>query len=378
VTGSASLTIEAVQNPSLTVAKSANVHFFHAAGTLITYSYLVSNTGNVTFTSVSVSDPQGGLSPVHCPSGAVAPHGEVTCTATYTTTQADVDSGSIVNVGTATATLPNLSTVTGSGTLTILASQTPSVSVTKSASVSSYSGPGVPITYSYTVTDTGNVTLHSVQVTDPMPGLSPVACSSAPLAPAAQETCTASYVTTVADVTAGHVSNTGNVTATPPSGPAVTASASLTVPFTPPACYVGPWPTAVDGYSLPLVRGPVQSTPGVSIGEEDGSWILLTHGNPKPTFYRGTITTTGTFTGVSILLPEKSDSIDVVNSHTITIKFKTYAGLDGVQFTTSCGSSVSFSLTAKNKAIPARSFFLGSSRSTPSSSTSPLVFTRQY
>ena len=57
-------------------------------------------------------------------------------------------------------------------------------------------------------------------VTDPMPGLSAIACPATTLAPGASETCTATYTTTQADVDAGSITNTGTATGTPPTGPA--------------------------------------------------------------------------------------------------------------------------------------------------------------
>jgi len=64
----------------------------------------------------------------------------------------------------------------------------------------------------------GNVTLHTVNVTDPMTGLSTITCPDMSLAPAGTETCTATYTTTATDVTDGTVDNTGTATGTPPSG----------------------------------------------------------------------------------------------------------------------------------------------------------------
>ena len=61
---------------------------------------------------------------------------------------------------------------------------------------------------------------HSVDVTDPMTGLSAVTCPSTTLAPGAAETCTATYTTTQADVDPGGITNTGTATGTPPIGPA--------------------------------------------------------------------------------------------------------------------------------------------------------------
>ncbi len=68
------------------------------------------------------------------------------------------------------------------------------------------------IIYSYQVTNTGNVTLHNISVTDPLPGLSAIDCNGVTtLAPGASETCIATYTTTQTDVNAGGVTNTVTV-----------------------------------------------------------------------------------------------------------------------------------------------------------------------
>ena len=82
------------------------------------------------------------------------------------------------------------------------------------------------------MTNLGNVTLNSVGVTDAMPGLSAVTCPTTTLAPAADETCTASYTTTQADVDAGGITNTGIAMGTPEVGPTVTSTSTLTVAAT--------------------------------------------------------------------------------------------------------------------------------------------------
>ena len=230
VTATALLTILAVDAPAVSVVKSANVTLYSAPGVVITYSYLVTNTGNVTLTDVSVTDPQLGLSEVTCPSGMLSPSVSETCTATYTTTLADVDAGSISNTGTAGGTAPDNSTVAAMSSLTIPASDAPAISVVKTANVVNYSAPGISITYSYKVTNTGNEDLNPVSVTDPQLGLSTVTCPNTSLAPAASETCTASYTTTQADVDAGSISNTGMASGTPQTGSAATATSTLTIP----------------------------------------------------------------------------------------------------------------------------------------------------
>ena len=69
-----------------------------ASATSIDYTFMVTNTGNVTLTGPFTVDRRQGR-PVTCPAVAHAwPRAPaVTCTATYTITQADLDAGSVTN-----------------------------------------------------------------------------------------------------------------------------------------------------------------------------------------------------------------------------------------------------------------------------------------
>jgi len=112
----------------------------------------------------------------------------------------------------------------------------PAVGLVKSASVQEYSAAGTAITYTYAVTNTGDVPLAKVTVTDPMAGLSAINCSGSgsniipSLAVGASETCTATYTTTAGDVKAGSISNTGTATGITATGSTVKYSSSLTIP----------------------------------------------------------------------------------------------------------------------------------------------------
>jgi len=53
------VTVEA-PTPTMTLEKTADLTANAAEGDLITYSYAVENTGNVTMTSVSISDVHSG------------------------------------------------------------------------------------------------------------------------------------------------------------------------------------------------------------------------------------------------------------------------------------------------------------------------------
>ncbi|NRD76932.1 hypothetical protein HPT25_05415 [Bacillus sp. BRMEA1] len=97
----ATLTVQAVQNKSLSLVKTASSTTYSAVGDVINYHYEVKNTGNVSLNGpVTVDDNKV---QVTCPSGGLAPGEIVTCTAQYGITQADLDAGSVTNVATATA-----------------------------------------------------------------------------------------------------------------------------------------------------------------------------------------------------------------------------------------------------------------------------------
>ncbi len=129
MTDTSTLTVPALQNPAVTLTKSANPTSFSAVGTVITYSYAVTNTGNVTLDPVVVTDPMTNLSTIDCKGvTSLTPGDSVTCTATYSTTQADVDRGRVINTGTVTATPPSGPDLVQQSNATVLAAQIPAIS----------------------------------------------------------------------------------------------------------------------------------------------------------------------------------------------------------------------------------------------------------
>jgi uncharacterized repeat protein (TIGR01451 family) len=88
-------------------------------------------------------------------------------------------------------------------------SKNPNLTITKTPNPLTYSASGQTITYTYTVKNTGNVELNAVKVLDSMLGL--ITLGTNDLAPNAQTTETATYKTTVSDMTTGSVSNTATV-----------------------------------------------------------------------------------------------------------------------------------------------------------------------
>ena len=154
------LAIPIVQSPALTLVKSATPQSYDQVGQVISYSYKVTNTGNVTLPGpFTVSDNKV---TVTCPpTPSLAPGAFITCTASHTVTQADLDAGQIVNVASAS----NGTVTSPPDTVTVDAVQRPALSVVKSSPTTGLTAPQT-VNYSYVVTNTGNVTVTGIALTD--------------------------------------------------------------------------------------------------------------------------------------------------------------------------------------------------------------------
>ncbi|WIB77963.1 DUF11 domain-containing protein [Curtobacterium sp. MCPF17_002] len=275
-------TVDITQSPALTVVKSSDADGIEV-GQTVTYSFLVTNTGNVSITDPTVTDTDfsgsGELSAVTCPTGAVAPGDDVTCTATYTVTQADVDAGELTNTASATGTTPGGDPIdpVPSNEVTIVTDPVPALTVTKTADVEQVTQAGQVVTYSFLVANAGNVSVTDPVITDSNfsghGDLSAITCPSdaVSLAPGDTVTCTATYTVVAADLAdGGNLSNTATVTGTTPGGGPLTSTPStVTVeevtPVTPgdPTATPTPVPTPTDT-PVPVAGG---NTSGGNGGE---------------------------------------------------------------------------------------------------------------
>jgi uncharacterized repeat protein (TIGR01451 family) len=96
----ATVTVQAAQGPALGIVKTADRTTFTKAGETITYTYVLTNTGNVALGEpFTVSDDKinGGTAFTCGAATSLAVGASVTCTATYTVTLADLDAGKVVN-----------------------------------------------------------------------------------------------------------------------------------------------------------------------------------------------------------------------------------------------------------------------------------------
>ncbi|MEU8386255.1 hypothetical protein AB0C32_44865, partial [Streptosporangium sp. NPDC048865] len=313
-------TITAVSAPGLELLKTVSPSTVSVAGQTVTYSYLVTNTGNATLTGVDVTDTAfsgtGAPPAVTCPVTALAPQASTTCTGTYTVTQADIDAGSVVNTATASGTPPAGSPVTSDpSTATLTAAPISGLVVLKTVAPSTVTDVGGTVIYSYLVTNTGNRTLTGVGVTDTAfsgTGAPPVVtCPATTLAPGASTTCTGTYTVTQADIDAGSVVNTATASGTPPTGPPVT-SAPSTATLT-----ADPLPTlALLKTATPATVSVAGQTVTYSYLVTNTGNVTLTGVNAVDTAFSGTGTPPAATCPVTTLAP--GNSTTCAGTYTVT------------------------------------------------------------
>jgi uncharacterized repeat protein (TIGR01451 family) len=260
----ASATTTISQGPALAVAKSSTTTSVTVAGQVVPYTFTVTNTGNVSLTAITVSDPACDAAPSYVSgdtnSDATLQTSETwtyTCDRTVTQTQIDAG-GNLSN----TVTADSAESAPSTDTLDIPIAQSPALTIAKTiTSGARYAAVGDVITYEYRVLNSGNVRIDGpITVTDDRTSVNCPATSN--LAPGAALTCMAAYSITQADLDAGKVTNTATATGLFGSGEVasdtVSASArSAVAPTVPPSNAFDPLRNVGSGLS------------------EIGAWLLL-------------------------------------------------------------------------------------------------------
>ncbi len=192
--------------------KTASPTTYDSVGDVIIYQIVATNTGNVTLSVVTVSDPTlGTLTCTPTQPATLAPGAAITCSGSHTITQADLDAGTFANTACANAT----GATEVCDTETVTSEKKPALSIVKTASPTTYDSVGDVISYQIVATNTGNVTLSNVTVSDPTLGtLTCTPTQPATLAPGAAITCSGSHTITQADLDAGTFANTACANAT--------------------------------------------------------------------------------------------------------------------------------------------------------------------
>ena len=208
---------------------------FAQAGETVTYNFTVTNTGNVTITNIVITDPlvtvTGG--PIDLAVGGVDTD---TFSAVYTITQSDIDAGGVTNQALATGQNPDGDDVTDTSdddsnleddeTITTFPTDEGAIALIKTGTFNDVNGDGFAqagetVTYNFTVTNTGNVTITNIVITDPL-----VTVTGGPIDLAVggvdTDTFSAVYTITQSDIDAGGVTNQALATGQNPDGDDVT------------------------------------------------------------------------------------------------------------------------------------------------------------
>ena len=211
--------------PALTMVKTATTTDFDTVGDIISYTYRVTNAGNISISAISVTDNK--IATVNCPATSIAPMEFVTCTADYSIKQEDLDAGFVTNVAEATGTPTDGTPPTVTATETINGTQSPKLTLVKTALDTNFTAIGDTIDYEYLVTNTGNVDIMALSVTDDK--IATLNCPVTALAPMEQTTCTGTYTVIQEDLDAGQVINNAEASGTPAGGILTAAGAQETV-----------------------------------------------------------------------------------------------------------------------------------------------------
>ncbi|MCH8190426.1 MAG: DUF11 domain-containing protein [Chloroflexi bacterium] len=195
VTADDTKTVTTPDDPSILVVKSATPTSGLVVGDVITYTFDVTNTGNVTLTGVTLADNVLGTITLSDDAGdgvgTLAPGDTESGSVNHTVTPADVNGGTLTNVATATGTPPvgddvddedqveipfvNLSVTKTSVVTPVMLDLTNIVLVFSSngnepdASASDTVVQFTEITYTITVTNNGDAVATGVVITDTLP-----------------------------------------------------------------------------------------------------------------------------------------------------------------------------------------------------------------
>ncbi len=230
--------------PAISITKSPKSQTI-TSGATASFTITVTNTGTLGLSNVTVSDP---LAP-NCSETSTIPALALGASATYSCSLANV-TASFTNIATATGTGSNGQTVTASDSaqvnVTVPAPPTPHPSIGIAKDPRSQTiGHGGTATFTITVTNTGDVALSDVTVTDPLSPDCARGLDTLAVGQSKHYTCTKANVNSDFD-------NVATATGTPLTTAAVKATdqAHVTVkPFIPP-----------QHPKLAIVKGPKTQT----------------------------------------------------------------------------------------------------------------------
>ncbi len=153
--------------PGIEIIKTADVSSYSVVGDIINYSFEVTNVGSVTLNNITLTDTflSGAIS---CPQTSLISAAVMTCTGQHVVNQQNIDNDiAFVNTAEVTANPTEGTLGDVSGTVTIpgpAANNT--ATLTKTPNILSNADLGDTITCTYAITNTGNITLDNVSISD--------------------------------------------------------------------------------------------------------------------------------------------------------------------------------------------------------------------
>ncbi len=233
--------VPADQKPSATVEKTATEESYDAVGDILNYTVVIRNTGNITLKNLEIADTLVPFASMTL-SGDANSDGDLqvdetwTLTYAYTVTQEDLDAGSVLNKVTVTKDNPDNpdepELPPTEDEEEVPADQNPLMTVDKTSAQTEFNAAGDVLNYTVTVTNTGNVTMTNLVITDALVPFAQMALTESVTTDGNLQvgetwTLTYTYTVTAFDVTQGFVFN--NVTAASPEYPDDPAGDSNTV-----------------------------------------------------------------------------------------------------------------------------------------------------
>lgn len=186
----------------LALTVSANPTTYSQAGQVITYTYIVKNSGTTTLGPTQFTVTDGLMNPAtfNCgPAGTTLSSGaSTTCNVNYTISQEDLNDATISNNATATGA----GAPTSAAAVTTISKSVTQLTLSAIPNPATYNAAGQVITVTYIIKNNGTSTLGPAQfnVTDGLIQTAPISCGppNTTLAPATTVTCTGTY-TVLAD-----------------------------------------------------------------------------------------------------------------------------------------------------------------------------------
>ena len=231
---------QAVPQPTPIPAMTMNVTY-QIVDQTIEFTYLIGNASGLPIPGpVTVTDDR--VAGIICSDLALVGNFDpnldaneaLSCNGTYTITQLDLDAGSVA----ATATASAGGSASSAVTTVVPIEQARKLTLTKTPDPLTFNAVGESIIYSYVITNSGTVSLGPVQFTiiDDKIGTA-FNCGSGGtiLAPGGTVSCSATYLTTDADLTAGTITNSAYASDGTTNSDPVTAAINKSGTTTPPS-----------------------------------------------------------------------------------------------------------------------------------------------